>query len=111
MERVHQLKELLDKHPDDSFLKYALALEYVKQGEYELAEQYFRTILKQDPAYLGMYYQYGKLLESTGRQSEAVDIYSMGIQQAMAQGDARSLQELREAFTALTDISIHDQDK
>src|SRR5579875_592891 len=98
MDRLLQLKYMLDKHPDDSFLKYALALEYLKRGEDEKAEQYFRTIGEQDPAYLGVYYQYGKWLETKGRQAEAIDMYSRGIQQAMLQGDSRTLQELRNAF-------------
>ncbi|SFV35991.1 tetratricopeptide repeat protein [Thermoflavifilum thermophilum] len=103
MDRVQQLKELLDRHPDDSFLKYALALEYLKRGEEESAEQHFRNIVEQDPAYLGVYYQYGKWLETKGRHAEAIDMYSRGIQQAMMQGDSRTLQELRNAFAALAD--------
>ncbi|MBX5439689.1 MAG: tetratricopeptide repeat protein [Thermoflavifilum sp.] len=105
MDRLQQLKELFDKQPDDSFLKYALALEYLKRGEEERAEQYFRSIVEHDPTYLAVYYAYGQWLETKGRQAEAADMYAKGIQQAMLQGDDRTLRELKTALAAVADIN------
>ena len=63
MERIQKLQEYLQASPGDSFLKHALALEYIKIGEDILARQQFEEILSAEPGYVGSYYHLAKLLE------------------------------------------------
>ena len=72
MNRIEKLKEYLEISPADSFLKHALALEYIKLGDDEKAKGFFTEILKQEPGYVASYYHLGKLLERRGAREEAV---------------------------------------
>lgn len=103
MERINKLKEFLVNSPDDSFLKHALALEYIKKGDDTTARILFEEILTHDPGYIGSYYHLAKLLERTGNNEEAVVWYEKGMQAAKAAGDNHSLNELRMAFEEIAD--------
>jgi len=41
MNRIEKLIEFLQASPQDNFLKHALALEYIKAGEYEKQKYFF----------------------------------------------------------------------
>lgn len=98
MDRVQKLKDFLKKSPNDSFLRHALALEYIKAGEDKAAREEFEGLLAHDPAYIGSYYHLAKLLERTGTTDEAVAVYEKGIEQAKKAGDMHALGELRGAY-------------
>ena len=55
MDRVAQIKALLELEPEDSFLKHALALEYIKRGDDMLARTLFEEVLARDAGYVGSY--------------------------------------------------------
>jgi Tfp pilus assembly protein PilF len=102
MDRIQRIKELLAESPADSFLRHALALEYIKQGDDALARQLFEALLKEDPGYVGSYYHLGKLLERTGEQDAAIAWYEKGMQVAKEQDDRHAFNELRGAWEELT---------
>lgn len=104
MERIDKLKTFLEKSPNDSFLKHALALEYVKLGEEAGARQLFEEILTQDPAYIGSYYHLGKLLERTGEAQLAIEWYEKGMAAAKAAGDRHAYGELQGAYEEAMDL-------
>ena len=102
MDRIDKLLAFLRDSPDDSFLKHALALEYIKSGDEGSAENLFRELLEADPGYVGSYYHLGKLLERKDNAEGAVMIYEKGIAAAKAAGDRHSESELRGALDELT---------
>jgi tetratricopeptide (TPR) repeat protein len=93
-ERLVQILELLDSSPRDSFLLFAAAKEYEKMEDLEEALDYYALLEQSDPAYVGLYYHLGKLLEKLGREQEALQAYERGIHVAQAQGDRHSHSEL-----------------
>ena len=101
MERIEKLKQYLESSPGDAFVQHALALEYVKMGEEELAEKLFTSILTQDPGYTGSYYHLAKLMERTGRREEALEIYRQGMEACKKSGDSHALRELHNAYEDL----------
>jgi Tfp pilus assembly protein PilF len=101
MDRIEKLKEFLAQNPDDAFVQHALALEYVKLGEEELAKGLFETILGNDPSYTGSYYHLAKLFERTNRSKEALLIYEQGIEACKKAGDPHALRELQNAYEDL----------
>jgi Tfp pilus assembly protein PilF len=103
MERINKLKEYLAAQPNDSFLQHALALEYIKTGDEETAKMLFENVLKHEPGYIGSYYHLGKLLERTGENAAAVEIYEKGMVQAKAVKDMHAYSELQGAWEDLTD--------
>ncbi len=101
MDRKIKLKEYLKASPADSFLKHALALEYVKSDEDDNARDLFEEILTNDPGYIGSYYHLAKLLERTGENDLAVQWYKKGMDAAKAAGDNHSYNELQGAYDDL----------
>lgn len=71
---------MLSENPNDSFLKFALALENLKLGNEREAEKNFTEIIEHNPNYTGTYYHLGKLLERKGEKAKAETIYKTGIQ-------------------------------
>ncbi|HZX75148.1 MAG TPA: tetratricopeptide repeat protein, partial [Cyclobacteriaceae bacterium] len=59
--RIDQLQKFLEGAPNDSFVKFALALEYINQSDDETGLRFFKEILDHDPDYTGTYYHLGKL--------------------------------------------------
>ncbi|HLX92398.1 MAG TPA: tetratricopeptide repeat protein [Puia sp.] len=96
-DRMEKIIVMLRRDPDDSFLKHALALEYVKAGQDDMARTLFETILKNDPDFLGSYYQLGKLLERNGDLNAASELYGDGMKTAARAGDRRTFNELQAA--------------
>jgi len=102
MNRIDKIREMLAENPFDSFLKHALALEYIKQGDDADARKLFESVLDNEPGYIGSYYHLAKLLERTGETNEAIKVYEKGMEEAKKAGDNHSLSELRSAFEELT---------
>ena len=102
--RIEQLQEFLKEDSNDSFLKYALALEYVKVKENELARDCFLKLIKDDENYVASYYQLGKLYELLNEVEKAIEIYKNGIDVAKNSKDAKTLSELQEAYNMLLEI-------
>ena len=101
--RLRKLQQMLDDNPDDSFLTYALAKEYEKQGENRQALLLYRRLRARDPAYLATYYHLGKLYETMGEPENAIATYREGMEKAAQQGDQHTLQELAGAKLFLED--------
>jgi Tfp pilus assembly protein PilF len=102
MDHIARLKDFLQANPGDSFLKHALALEYIKIGEDNVAQNIFEEILTQDPNYIGSYYHLAKLLERTGDTNAAIEWYEKGMEAAKKAGDKHAYGELRSAYEELT---------
>jgi tetratricopeptide (TPR) repeat protein len=102
--RIEQLQEFLKEDSNDSFLKYALALEYVRVEEYDTARDYFLKLIKDDENYVASYYQLGKLYESLNEVEKAIEIYKNGIEIAKKIKDAKTLLEIQEAYNMLIGI-------
>jgi Tfp pilus assembly protein PilF len=103
MERIDKLKVFLQSSPNDSFLKHALALEYVLLGDEAGARQLLEEVLTSDPGYIGSYYHLGKLLERTGERLLAIEWYEKGMAAAKAAGDRHAYGELQGAYEEAMD--------
>ena len=54
-----KFQEFLKEEPNDSFLIYALSLEYVKENNIDLAIETLLELHQKNVAYLAVYYQLG----------------------------------------------------
>lgn len=102
MERIKQIQEFLKSSPHDSFLKHALALEYIKLGDDITAQKIFEELLHVEPGYVGSYYHLGKLLERLNENDKAIEWYEKGMLLAKEKGEQHALGELRGALEELT---------
>lgn len=101
MDRIPQIKQLLLATPNDSFLKHALALEYIKIGDDVAARQQFEELLAYEPGYVGSYYHLGKLLERAGDNAGAISVYEKGMNMAKAANERHAYNELQSAYEEL----------
>jgi Tfp pilus assembly protein PilF len=101
MARIDLLKGFLEENPNDSFSRYALALEYVKLGQVEDARREFETVRDNDPDYLATYYQLGQLFLNMGMHHDAEKTFRTGIHVAVKQRDAHTQSELEAALESM----------
>jgi predicted Zn-dependent protease len=97
--RKQQLLELLKEEPNDPFLRYGLAMEFVSEGEDGEAVRCFRELLEVAPEYVPGYLQAGQALVRLGQPEEAQTIFRRGIATARSQADEHAAQEM-EGFLA-----------
>ena len=100
-DRIEKIRELLVKTPNDSFLKHALALEYIKIENDKEARKLFEEILTRDENYLGSYYHFAKLLERNNETTLAMSYYEKGMVIAKKANELRAYNELKTAYEGL----------
>lgn len=98
---ISRLAKNIQQDPSDTFSKFALALELLKDDRVEKAQLLFEAILKQDPDYLGVYYHLGKLYQRREMYSHAKEMFSKGIKLAEKKNESRTKSELSEALIQL----------
>ncbi len=101
--RLEKLKEMERQKPDDAFLKFAIAQEYVAMGNDDDALTYYNLVRERFPQYVPVYYQAGKLYERINKMILAADTYKQGIAVARAAGEIKTASELNEALMLLDD--------
>ncbi len=99
--RLQKLVEMLEKQPNDTFLIYALGMEYLGMGDLNWAEKYFKQVLAIDPAHVATYYQLGMLFTQNNREIEAQDFLEKGFALAKQKGDVKTQNEFRTALDEL----------
>ncbi len=101
--RIETLKQFLEKDPNDSFTRYALALEYQSRGKSETAIDYLVEVIKRDLKYIPAYHQLGQIYAKLNRTTEAKETYRRGVQVAETTGDAHAKEEMTEELGELED--------
>jgi predicted Zn-dependent protease len=101
MSRIEALREYLTEDPNDSFSRYALAMEYAKLGNLEDSILEFETVARNDADYVATYYQLAKAYERAGRGEDAEKTYREGITIATRVGDNHTREELTSALELL----------
>lgn len=100
-ERLEKLSQFLNDNPKDSFVRFAMALEYIKLQDDATALTYFNLIMTDEPSYVGLYYHFGKLLERQEKYFEARDMYNAGQKVCEQANDQHALSELKGALDLL----------
>lgn len=98
---IQLLKRFLEKDPKDSFTRFALAMEYKKAGETDMAEQTYLELIARDPKYVGTYYHLGMIYSLSGKKDQARKIFEDGILIATHANDNHAASELRQALMEL----------
>lgn len=101
MSRIDQIRQFLQESPEDAFLNYALAQEFISAGNDADAEILFQKLLSLHPDYTATYYHYGKLLERKQQTETATKIYKQGIEIAKQKREQHALSELQSALLEL----------
>ncbi len=102
-QRIETLKGMIEKDPDDSFSRYALALEYNGINEPLNAIEILEELIRRDEKYIPAYHQLGQLLSKMNKTQVAKKMYRTGIDLAMAAKDDKAAKEMREELEELED--------
>ncbi|AFD06975.1 tetratricopeptide repeat protein [Solitalea canadensis] len=106
--RLEQLKQYLLNEPDDSFLKYAIATEYIKLDQLDEALNYFTELVTTDENYVGTYYHLGKLYEKLSKKDDAEATYKKGLMIARKAGKMHAAAELQQALNSVLGLDYED---
>lgn len=101
--RVDMILSMLASEPDDLFLNYSLALEYVANTDYEKAETAFKKTIHLQNEYVPAFFQMGKLMELQNKNEEALKYYKKGLIFAQQQKNNKAINEIGEAIFMLED--------
>jgi len=96
--RLAMLENLVESGKADSFARYALAMEYKKEGRTADALAAFAQLKEKDADYLPMYLMAGQLLIDSGRGEDAKPWLLAGIDLAKRKGDGKAQAELEAAL-------------
>ena len=99
--RKEQIQEMLADEPNDPFLRYGLAMEYISEGDDEQAVKHFRDLLRVAPEYVAAYQQAGQTLHRLGRDAEAGELLRLGMQTALKQNNEHAAAEMQELLASL----------
>lgn len=102
MDRILQLEKFLIDTPNDPFLNYALAVEYVALNNDTKAQELFEWLVLNHPNYFATYYHLGKLYERLEKEDEAISIYETGLEITNSLNEKHAHGELRGAYEELT---------
>ena len=102
MDRIEQIRTYLKETPDDAFLNYALATEYVALGNDIDALKIFTRLVDKQPDYFATYYHLGKLYERIGEDDRTEEIYEKGMEVTAKLGEKHAYGELRGVYEELT---------
>jgi predicted Zn-dependent protease len=101
--RLEQLLVMLQEDPNDSFVRYAVAVEYAAAGNNTEAIARIEALIADQPDYLGAYYKLGQLLEANDNAERALEVYRLGAELAKRQNNVKTLGELNTAILLLED--------
>lgn len=108
--RLTHLQSMIKDYPEDTFLNYAIGLEYWKVGEPQEAYTHFSYLRQTNPEYLATYYQLGKLCTEIDKPEEATKVLQEGITVAQKQSDYKTLEELKSALRLVENDGEEDDE-
>ncbi len=101
MSRMAKIQQMLQADPNDVFLNFSLAMEYVKEGRPDEAVQQFARVSKLDPNHVSAYYQQANALVGLCRAAEARQVLERGVEAARRTGDGHMVDKMSEMLKLL----------
>lgn len=99
--RRERIEAMLVDEPNDSFLRYGLALELAKEGENDRSLALLEGLTKDSPPYVPAFFMAAKQLVELERVSQGRSYLRSGIDAARQQGDHHAAGEMSEYLATL----------
>jgi Tfp pilus assembly protein PilF len=99
--RLEQFKEFVEMDPTDTFSRYALAMEYLGEGQFPEAVHHFQEVIKLDSTYSAAYFQAAIASQKASLPEQARSFLNEGIQVAEKKGDWHTRDEMKVALQQL----------
>lgn len=92
--RIDRIQAMLADDPNDTLLRYMLAIEFRAAGNLAGSRETFADLLQRDPHYVPTYLQLGQLLAQLGEEEKAAQVLRDGIAVANKAGDQHAAGEM-----------------
>jgi predicted Zn-dependent protease len=99
--RRQKLEEFIAQNPGDTFSRYGIALECLRDNDLPGAEVHFKALLQASPDYVPAYQMYAQALAQHNRAEEAKALLNSGIAAATRQGNQHARSEMEGLLTQL----------
>lgn len=95
MSAIDNFERMLASGKDSALLRFGLANEYMKRGDFTQAAKHAEQAVRLDPDYSAAWKVLGKALVDSGDASRAIDAYRAGIAAAERKGDKQAAREMQ----------------
>ena len=92
--RKEKLIVLLESDPSDPFLHYALAKEFLSEGDTDEGLRRLEEMNREFPTYHAAHFERGRALVELDRTAEAREVIVVGIEAARTEGDSHAVNEM-----------------
>ena len=103
MSRRERIEAMLADDPNDTFLRYGLAMELDKEGDHNASLAKFTELTCDDPPYVPAFFMAGQQLARLGRFDEARAVLTNGVEAARSLNDRHAAGEMSEFLASLGD--------
>ncbi len=106
MSRREKIEAMLADEPNDTFLRYSLAMEFRSEGNHTASLQKLEELTQDAPPYVPAFFMAGQILadlalEDSNRLDDARRYLREGIDEARQQGDHHAAAEMSELLASL----------
>lgn len=105
MSRREKIEAMLAEEPNDTFLRYALAMEYKSEGDLATAITKMTELTKLSPPHVPAYFMAAQYSAEDGETEQARTLLRDGIEEARKQGDHHAAGEMSEFLQMLGDAA------
>lgn len=102
--RREKIEAMLADDPQDTFLRYSLAMELDKEGRHDESLAKLAELTTDDPPYVPAFFMAGQQLVRLQRIAEARTYLRNGIETARVQNDAHAAGEMSEFLASLGEL-------
>ncbi len=100
--RRQMLEQSLQGDPGDTFLRYGLAVQCLREGDHEEGRERLKSLIADHPDdQVAAYQQLGQSYAETGETAAAIAILKAGIDKARLRGDAHAALEMEQLLDSL----------
>jgi predicted Zn-dependent protease len=99
--RREKIEAMLAEDPQDTFLRYSLAMELARDNESEESLRRLRELAAETPPYVPAFFMAAQQLADLERFEEARGMLRDGIEAARAVGDAHAAGEMSQFLASL----------
>ncbi|MDB4676747.1 hypothetical protein OAF09_00810 [bacterium] len=101
MSRREKIEAMLAEDPDDTFLRYSLAMEHRSEGNNTQSLEILDALISEAPPCIPAFFMAGQQFVDLDRIDDARDYLRRGIDEARNQNDAHAAAEMSELLTSL----------
>lgn len=104
MSRREQIETLLKDEPQDTFLRYSLAMELRSEGDHESSIARLTELTKDSPPYVPAFFMAAQQFVDLDQLDEARQMLRTGIEQARSQNDSHAAAEMADYLSMIGDL-------